>query len=727
MKAGRSFDIQKTHKMEDWRGKAIWLDPERFPDVQESIFTTFDNHVPNRYAVARFERKIMIEPGCREVVIWATGDTKYRLYMDGTFLGMGPAESGGDYGNDKPLKYRFYDRFDLQPEGGEHEIVAEVALQPEVMAEYSMGHGAFLSDIEIVYENGCRQIIGTDETWMAGVDSRYAESCRFRGSGGFEYFPAAEIDVEWELLPKEIPNRVYESICPAELNNPFYPDRVKWENGSFTVTAGSPVSFWLRFDKTYAGYLCFCTKEHTNAVFRLHTQEMPGRCDRTEIILPDGQPVCYQGLMLQSVHYLQVEISRLEKPVTFSLEVLAASYPNGGEGTFACSDDLLNKIYELGKWTLHICRQSYHLDSPIHQEALGCTGDYMIESLINYYTFGDPYLTRLDIIRTARWLEHNDYRMFHTSYSLMWIQMLWDYYWFTADSQLIEEYMGTVTKLLDRFESYVGESGLLDQAPNYMFMDWVPVGEFNLHHPPMVMGLGYLSALYYQGLQLALKMQKVIGVQEEIVFDAALYQRRADRIKESFQKLWSSDNEMYMDGIHVGEAITRDWMPYGEGEYYSQHTNTMAVLYDLVPKEMQKSLMRKVMTQQHLTQAQPYFYHFIFEALYKTGLFEAYGLDALRKWSDLLKECDAGLKEVWGGFDCDYSHAWGATPTYQMPSKILGVIPVEPGFKKVKVEPALGGLKWAKGCVPTSFGKIEVVCDTSGVQVKLPEGVQLQQ
>ncbi len=44
------------------------------------------------------------------------------------------------------------------------------------------------------------------------------------------------------------------------------------------------------------------------------------------------------------------------------------------------SDQDLNEIYELGKHTLKICRQTIELDSPMHQENLGCIGDYMISA-----------------------------------------------------------------------------------------------------------------------------------------------------------------------------------------------------------------------------------------------------------------------------------------------------------------------------------------------------------
>ena len=86
------------------------------------------------------------------------------------------------------------------------------------------------------------------------------------------------------------------------------------------------------------------------------------------------------------------------------IALLYTHYPVISEGFFRCSDRWLNRIYEVGKHTAKICRQTIELDSPNHQENLGCTGDYFIESLIAYYCFGDTSLSRFDIIRTAEYM-----------------------------------------------------------------------------------------------------------------------------------------------------------------------------------------------------------------------------------------------------------------------------------------------------------------------------------
>jgi len=54
------------------------------------------------------------------------------------------------------------------------------------------------------------------------------------------------------------------------------------------------------------------------------------------------------------------------------------------------------------------------------------------------------------------------------------------------------------------------------------------------------------------------------------------------------------------------------------------------------------------------------------------------------------------------------AHAWGSGPTSALSKYVLGVRPVEPGYKTWLVEPQPGDLSWATGTVPTPFGPIAV-------------------
>ena len=53
--------------------------------------------------------------------------------------------------------------------------------------------------------------------------------------------------------------------------------------------------------------------------------------------------------------------------------------------------------------------------------------------------------------------------------------------------------------------------GLISEAPNYMFMDWVSINGIACHHPPAVIGQGYLTAFYYRGLGDAKRVAELVG------------------------------------------------------------------------------------------------------------------------------------------------------------------------------------------------------------------------
>ena len=123
----------------------------------------------------------------------------------------------------------------------------------------------------------------------------------------------------------------------------------------------------------------------------------------------------------------------------------------------------------------------------------------MIEAMVAHYAFAQPWLARQDVRKFAWILENINYRNFHTSYSIGWLQMLMDYYDFTGDKALVEEMAPYVHELLDTYTSWRGKNGIISEAPNYMFMDWVKINGFECHHPPAVIGQGYLTAFYYHG------------------------------------------------------------------------------------------------------------------------------------------------------------------------------------------------------------------------------------
>jgi hypothetical protein len=72
-----------------------------------------------------------------------------------------------------------------------------------------------------------------------------------------------------------------------------------------------------------------------------------------------------------------------------------------------------------------------------------------------------------------------------------------------------------------------------------------------------------------------------------------------------------------------------------------------------------------------------------------------------------------------GGFTSDTvarsnCHGWSAAPAYIFPRFILGVEPLVPDMRSIRVRPLPGDLEWAEGSVPTPHGTINIRWEQTG-------------
>jgi alpha-L-rhamnosidase len=159
---------------------------------------------------------------------------------------------------------------------------------------------------------------------------------------------------------------------------------------------------------------------------------------------------------------------------------------------------------------------------------------------------------------------------------------------------------------------------------------------------------------------------------------------------------------------------------------YSQQTNVLAILADAVPASAQKALMERVLTDTTLTRASYYFSFYVLEALRKVGLGDRY-IEQLAPWQGMLKLGLTSAPENPEPTRSD-THAWSAHPNYGLLATVLGVRPSSPGFRTVRIAPALGPLRRAEGRVPHPLGDIEVKLVREGerslnAEVTLPRGL----
>jgi hypothetical protein len=276
--------------------------------------------------------------------------------------------------------------------------------------------------------------------------------------------------------------------------------------------------------------------------------------------------------------------------------------------------------------------------------------------------------------------------------------------------------------LMDKYNSWRGQNGIISEAPDYMFMDWVTIGGFGCHHPPAVIGQGYLTAFYYHGMELASRVAALQGDGARVQTYAA---RRGEIAAAFNRELWVADKGLYRDGkpfqTHVKPG---KWLPADKDiETFSPHVNLLAVLYDLAPQAQYKAIVEKVLSEEPLN-TQPWFMHWVFQAIDHAGLFDKYGTQQMRRWQ-IVPETQS-FHEMWKGGDL--SHGWCSTPLVQLSARVLGVTPTAPGFKTLAIRPTLCDLAWAQGVVPTPHGDVAVSWKWANellqLDVTIPDGTE---
>ncbi len=693
--------------------KCIWLNKAKYCRYMKSYQTMFSDKTGFEFCAAEFKHNYKFDKKILKIKLEVCADTKYVLNINGEPMGTGPICRGGDYGYEKSLPYTYSDIYEIEINDKNLSFAAEVRLLPAVMAETSLGLGRFALECDAELEDGTHEIFSADETWLSRRNTYYESINNVDFTKREEEWTNSSFVAPFpEIRHSPLPKLAEEKIMPDEFS-------------AVTVVAKESRSVTVTFDKIYSGYALLNVSAKDKYNITVNFFEVPEQPMGSESITADSD-IKYKSLRMHSIggYTLNVENIGNADVIITEAALMFEHYPITNEGRFKCSDEVLNKIYEVGKHTLSICRQSIELDSPSHQENLGCTGDYFIESLVNYFTFGDTRLTRLDILRTAEYLKITGGKMFHTTYSLIWVQMIYDYYMFSGDTELLGKTAPSVKLLLERFLGYVGDNGLVENPPNFMFVDWIYEDGYSLHHPPKALGQTVMNAFYYKALLTAEQIFKVLGDGT-----ADIYNERAEKLYAEFNAaLYDSERGLYFDGLNT-PSEANDWLPKNsEKRYYSMHSNTLAVLYGLCPKSEEKRIMTAVLENKSLITVQPYFMHFVLEAVYSAGLFEKYGINQILRYGKLVEECDKGLKEGWidmPGYGYDYSHAWGATPTYQLPSKLLGFKIIEAGFEKISLSPKLYGLEYADISVPTPYGNIRCVMDKDGVKTEIPEKISI--
>ena len=363
-------------------------------------------------------------------------------------------------------------------------------------------------------------------------------------------------------------------------------------------------------------------------------------------------------------------------------------------GAFRCNDERLNRIWQVGAYTVHLNMQEYLWDG-IKRDRLVWIGDMNpeVSTIDAVFGFNEVVPRSLDLTRevtpVTQWMNGI------SSYSMWWVLIhedLWMHYGNRAYLEAQKPYLAT---LLQRMADLVGPDG--EEHINGMrFLDWPS--------SPNAQGVtAGLQALLVMTLESGARMMNTLGDAET----ATRCREAATRGRKVVPDVNGSKSGAALlslagmtDARQTSDTVLKVGGPKGISTFYGFY-----VLQALAKSGDVDTALEFVRT-----------YWGAMLDLGATTFWEDFNLDWVPNAGRIDELVPEGKKDIHGdygaycyqGFRHSLCHGWASGPTAWLSQTVLGVKPLEPGCKRVRIAPQLGNLQWAEGAYPTPLGPIRI-------------------
>lgn len=183
--------------------------------------------------------------------------------------------------------------------------------------------------------------------------------------------------------------------------------------------------------------------------------------------------------------------------------------------------------------------------------------------------------------------------------------------------------------------------------------------------------------------------------------DAERFEARAKRVKAAMQRVL----------VDPQTGLFRD----GEGSaHHSLHANMYALAFGLVEPQHQQAVVEFI--KRRGMACSVYGAQYLLESLYHAG--EAkHALSLLTSkgdrswWAMMARTGSTMTTEAWSALvkpDMDWNHAWGTAPANIVVRWLMGVRPLEPGYRRFIIQPQPGALTHAAITLPLPVGSVSL-------------------
>ncbi len=717
------------------------------------------------FGVFHFRKAFHLETVPKSFVIHVSADNRYRLFVNGTSVSIGPARSDLDH-------WRF-ETLDIAPrlQAGRNVLAAVVwnfgiwspmAQLSERTALIVQGNSA----AEEVVNTGSGSSSGwksLHDTGYEAIPFSFKEIPYFYVVGPGERIDGARYPWGWEQPgfddsswqpvttwgPGQ-PNELFQwnasrwlltpRPIPAMEETPERLEKVVRSSGADAppafVRGGAPIRIPAHTKTTVLldrGHLTTAYPELTvaggkGAQIKLtyaeslrDAQGRKGNRDETagkqirsnwDIFIADGGRRTFGTLFWRTYRYLQFDVETQAEPLEIvDYRGFFSAYPVARQASFESPNEELRKILEIGWRTHRVCMNETYFDTPQYEQ-LPYAGDGRVQAMTTYTNMWDDRINRNHLDQfwysmRPEGLIQDRYPsrepQYIASYALDWIASIHDFYLYRDDPTFLKKFLPATRSVLAWFEERLTSGGLMHG------MSWADPA----YEGPDRMGFNNPAVLemeYLLALQEAAELETALGSEAQ----AAHYRSLVPRLRRAlFEALWVPEKGLLANSPGKKQL--------------DEQLNVLGVLADVIPPDKQRAAMESVLSGPGARRGGFFQWYWRHLAMEKAGLGDRL-LQLLDPWR---AQMQAGFT-TWGEQSemepRSDSHAWSSVLNSQVFTILCGVRPAAPGFRQVEIRPHLNGLPWVKATVPHPKGEIKLDLAAVGAtglkaEVVLPEGV----
>lgn len=661
-----------------------------------------------------------------------TADDYYKLYINGQYIGQGPAPSYYfNYG---------YNRYDVSNylHSGENIIAVHVYYQGLLnrvwnSADYRQGLIAeLLIDNEIV--------LYTDKTW------KYTRALEFTSNTTVGYETQFREDIDSRLAEKNWRELDYDDSKWQSLyvnlsddhklvlqNTPVLevyekkPETVKQiEKGHYLIDFGHEITGQFKaeaYGEPGQSITILCGEELDTAQEKVR-YNMRCNCTYEDTWTLSGARDILEFYDYKAFRYVEV-ISPEGVLIPESLCAIVRHYPmKEKDCKFVSSNELLNSIWYICKNGVKYGAQEVFVDCPSREKGQ-YLGDATVTSHSHVYLSGDLRLFKKSLKDFAlstyicpgiMAVAPGSFMQEIADFSLQWPYQLLNYFMHSNDMEFLKEMYPIAEGVITYFKQYQREDGLIENVRDkWNLVDW-PDNlrdnyDFELTQPIGEGCHNVLNAFFCGAVKTLNEIKKVLAIDFDDEFE---------RLKEAYvNAFYDKERKLFRDST----------VSY----HTSLHSNMLPLFWGLVPQEAQNNVIELI--REKRLNCGVYNAYFLLKGLAKADAYElVYELLTSKEehsWANMLKEGATTCFEAWGKeqkWNTSLCHPWASAPISVIIEDIIGIRPAKPGWEEVAFTPHIPkALDYLCIEFETIKGRIKMEYKDGIPQILIPPSCKLAQ